>query len=607
MKIFAPLLSLLVIACSAEAATVQNGMNAYQQSRIADAERMFGEVLADPKSSPGDKAAANREMARIAWLVDRDRTRALASLDAAEATGEGVCDALLMRNRILQESGLARRLLDGVPAQLARCKEPEKKQGFDLEAAEAALALASAGDETALGTAREFLARAGEDAGKGLPASEMRLEIGLLGGDAATALQGWKDYFWLADTDVPQGLAGHVRSAAPIFGAGVAADAMPEARLALVDLLVRAGFARAAERFAVRHKLAAAAPAHPLWRKASAYFRERKRLEDLILASNRRVARGGKADNFQRAVSAAQDALMAAAGLKGDRKQAVRQAYGLYGTVGETGGFASVHLGHIAQDERRRIDQYGHRADVGFLALDNMVSNGYETWLWDGSAAAGGWTEAGPVIVQVRPEYTSDPLIAWRLVGNPAARAKFVARGKEREAVDREALRSNDVAFLPGLGSRLRLQAAEQVLARARILAGEGGDLRRAFLDEYARAVFQQSIFVHEGRHALDKKLLTGLARMNDTNLEYRAKLSELALADYPRLALFNINSSTIGGGTAHGNANGKIMAAYANWINSNRSQVAGFDPSVPALAQIDRLSDAQVRELARSLDPIAR
>ena len=199
------------------------------------------------------------------------------------------------------------------------------------------------------------------------------------------------------------------------------------------------------------------------------------------------------------------------------------------------------------------------------------------------------------MIVQVRPEYTADPLIAWRLVGNPAARAKFVAKGKEREAVDRAALASNAVAFLPGLAARLRLQTAEQVLARARTLAGAGGDVRRAFLDEYWRAVFQQSIFVHEGRHALDKKLVTGFARMNDTNLEYRAKLSELALADYPRLALYNIDSWTIGGGTAHGNANGKIMASYGDWIEANRKQDrrvrplrAGFDPDRPAQRRPD-------------------
>ena len=377
MKIFAPLLALLLIGCSAEASTVQNGMNAYQQSRIADAERIFAEVLADPKSSPGDKAAANRETARIAWLIDRDRAKALAALDAAEATGRDICDALMIRDRIFRESGQARKLLDALPAQLARCDDPEKKEEIELQAADAGLALAAAGDGAALGTSRDLLGHAGEDAGKSLRASEMRLEIGLLGGDAAMALQGWKDYYWLADNDLPQAMVGHVPAASPTFAAGLAADAPAEARLAMVDLLVRAGFARAGERFAARHRLESVAGANPLWRKASAYFRERSKLEEAIVASNRRVARGGKAANLRDAVLAAERALAAAAGLGGNQKRAVREAYGLYGTVGDTGGFASVHLGHIVQDERRRIDQYGHRADVGFLALDNMVSNGY--------------------------------------------------------------------------------------------------------------------------------------------------------------------------------------------------------------------------------------
>ena len=594
-------------ACSAQAATVQNGMNAYQQNRVAEAERMFAAVLADPASTPGDKAAAHRETARIAWLIDRDEARALASLDAAETLGKDVCDALLLRDRVFREAGKAERVLAALPDQLDRCDDPARREEIRLEGADAALALASAGDAGALARARTLLGEAGDDAGRSLPGSELRLELGLLGGDAAEALQGWKDYFWLADSDVPPAFAGRTPAASPVFAAGLAADAAPQAKLALVDLLIRAGFARAGERFAARHRLAQTAAAYPLWRKASAYFSERRRLEETIRASNRRVARGGKAGNLGQAVDAAEDALMAAAGLSGDRKAAVRQAYGLYGTVGDTGGFASVHLGHIVQDERRRIDQYGHQADVGFLVIDNMLSNGYETWLWDGGAAAGGWTEPGPVIVQVRPEYTSTPLMAWRLATDAAARRKLLDRQAERAQADRAALGSAKVAYLPGLADRLRLQVADQVLARARQLAGPGGDLRRSFLDEYWRATFQQSIFIHEGRHALDRKLVSGFARLDDANLEYRAKLSELALADYPRLALYNIDNGTIGGGTAHGKANGKILTAYGKWIDTNRSSVAGFDPSAPTLTQIDRLTDDQIRAVARSLDPIAR
>jgi hypothetical protein len=297
---------------------------------------------------------------------------------------------------------------------------------------------------------------------------------------------------------------------------------------------------------------------------------------------------------------------MAAAGLEGDPVQELRKAYGLSGQVGNTEGYASVHFGHVVQDERRTIEQYGHRAEVTFLSLDNMISNGFNSWLWDGTAAAGGWTAPGPLIVQVRPEWTSNPLSAWSLFSGGADRQRLLARQPSRAAADVAALKHVSVAYLPGLADRLKIQSAEQIGARAKQRAGAGGDLKRAFLAEYSRATFEQSILGHEGRHALDRKLVRGLARLSDSNLEYRAKLSELALADYPRLAFNNINEPAIGGSSGHGKADERVLEAYAAWIRKNSQQIVGYDPALPALVQLDKLSDDQLRAIARELDPIA-
>ena len=49
-----------------------------------------------------------------------------------------------------------------------------------------------------------------------------------------------------------------------------------------------------------------------------------------------------------------------------------------------------------------------------------------------------------------------------------------------------------------------------------------------------------------------------------------------------------------------------KIMKACGAWIAANRTSLAGYDPSQPALTRIDRLSGAQIRAIARALDPIA-
>jgi hypothetical protein len=603
-------IALLLLSCNAEASNFDEALNAYSQNNVAEAERALRRIATDPAAGAKDKASALRELARIKWHIDGNAATALHDLSQADATGGSNCDSGKLRARILQESGRARELLDKTNMLAAQCKDAAEAGLVQLDAAEAALDIASADAAAragALARAKELLGNLHPDVRASLRASALALQLGLLVGDSAAALQAWKDYFWLTETDVPQGLKHPYRSATELFGAGLSRDAAPEARLQLVDLLVRAGFASAAERFAAINGLPGTAAGHPLWRKAAGYFQARKELQATIVASNRRVARGGKADNLKGAVAKAQEQLMAAAGLRGDPQRALLEAYGLSGQVGDTDGYASVHFGHVVQSEQQSVEQYGHHAAVAFLALDNMISNGFNSWLWDGRAAAGGWTSPGPLIVQVRPEWTSAPLSAWSLFNGGSRRERLTARQAERMASDLAAVRDGSVVYLPGLADRLAMQVAQQVGGRARQLAGRGGDIRRAFLAEYWRANFKQSIVGHEGRHALDRGLVRGLARLSDSNLEYRAKLSELAFADYPRLAFNNINEPSLGDDSAHGKANERMLRQFADWIAKHSGQVQGYDPALPAVVQIDRLTDAQMRAIARSLDPIAK
>jgi hypothetical protein len=587
------LAALLLAGCGKPTRSMDEALAAYQHIRVGEAH---------------DRAEAHRQLGRIAWLVDGDSRRALAALGAAEAAGDERCATARIEARVRREAGQGDALLARLPALAAACPEPGAADRIRLYGAAAALDQAAAGEGRRLADAATLLAATGADGRAGLDASSLALELALVRGDAAAALQAWKDYFWLSDGDLPQALrANFPGGAAPVFAAGLARAAPPAARLVLVDLLVRAGFARAAERFAAATGLAKAAAGDPLWRKASGYFETRRALEAALLASNRRVARGGRPADIDSLYMAAERRLVAAAGLPRQSRAALLAAYGLYGEAEKTDGYAGLNLGHAIRDERLRIEQYGHRAEATFIALDNMIANGFDSWLWDGDAATGGWTEAGPVIVEVRSEYVESALTAWSVFSGGPARARLTARIRARTALDLAALKGGDVAFLPGLADRLRLQLADQVGARARAAAGRGGDLRRAYLDEYRRAAFQQSIFIHEGRHVLDRVLLDAGGRRDQAILEYRAKLSELALADYPRLALFNIDAASIGGSGAHGRANRRILQAYADWIRGHRGEVAGFDPALPPLVQADKLSDAQIRAIARGLDPIAR
>ena len=602
-------LALLLLAGCGDRApeTIDGAMQAYGQNRVAEAEGIFRKVAADPGSTALDKARAHRQLGRIAWLIDRDSGRALREIRAAGTVATERCAAARLEARVLHEAQKADLLLSRLGPLLGTCEQPDLADQIRLRAAAAGLDLAAAGRKDALDGAAGLLAAVGPDRRESLEGAAVALQLALLQGDAPAALNAWKDYFWLTGTDVPQGLAAAYPAAAPVFLAGLEDGAGAAPRLRLVDLLVRAGFAQAAERFAHSVGLDRLAGADPLWRKAEAYFEARLTLEAGVLESNRRVARGGSGADLDALLDSALARLMTGARESGDRKTALLRAYSLYTKAGDTDGYGSVHFGHAIQRRSWPVEQYGHRAQATFIALDNMAANGFSSWLWDGSAATGGWAEEGPVIVQIRPEFTSTPMAAWAIFSGGPARTQLLEELNREEASDSAALADRQVAYLPGVASRLRLQMADQVGRHARAGLPPGGDLRRAFLAEYWRASFQQSMLVHEGRHALDKRLVRGIARLDDANLEYRAKLSELALADYPRLALFNIDVDTIGGDSPHGIANGLVLKGYVDWMRRHSAEIRGYDPKRPPLLQIDKLSDAQLRAVARGLDPIAR
>lgn len=615
MKLLSGLsLVVLMSAPVAHAASFHDGLSAYMGNHVAEAETIYAGVIADPAASARDRSESARELGRIAWLIDRDLDRSLARLETALGAGDRPCLSGALYIRVLREAGQAGRAAGSEARFLPLCATADDADDADklrLEAIQSGLELAAGqgGAERAatLAAVAADLDRLSEAARAGLPANDALLALGLERGDPGQAMAGWRGYFWLtAGEDAPQGMAAWQGRAASVFRDGLKPDAAAAEQAALAELLMRAGFYPQAKRLAADADLAARAAGDPAWKRVAAYFHFREQVDALSLALDRKLARGGGKNSgpYIRAVKAlmaeAARTLGVAPGLPSMTAQ-----FGLYGTVGETDGYPSLHAGHLVQDDRRTVDQYGRHGDIHFIGIDNMVANGFESWLWDGRAGTGGWAEDDGTVVQVRSSYAPGPLKAWQLVQDTPVRRRALADLADAEKQDAAVLARQPLAYLPGLSARLDLQAAEQILARAREMT-PGGDpaaLRAAFLAEYKRAVDQHSIFIHEGRHVLDKAAARA-EHIDSSQLEYRAKLSELALADYPRLALAAIDGDTIGTDSDHGRGNSAIMKAFGEWVAAHPTEVAGFDPGKPALMQIDKLSDAQIRAVARSLDP---
>jgi hypothetical protein len=273
--------------------------------------------------------------------------------------------------------------------------------------------------------------------------------------------------------------------------------------------------------------------------------------------------------------------------------------FGTVATLGKTGGVADLHLGHAVVDTRRTIEQYGRRADIRFVALDGIVSNGYSTWASDGENGDGGWNN-DQGIFQVRPMYADGPIGDWRLVNDAEVRADYereTARETERDA-------ARDPLTAPiGMTRRMRMQANDALLAELKAKGLTGDALRSAFLARAGDDLFASSILAHEGRHAIDHTL--GIK--DSTELEFNAKLSEAAFAPAPRRAVISGTFVNLDPASPHGKANRRIFEGVSAWMRTHASEIGGLDVSKPLLAQFDKLTDDQIRAAFRSMDPLAR
>jgi hypothetical protein len=617
MRVIVPILFLLA-ATPAHAASYNQAKNAYDQGRIVEARSGFAAVIADAGAPAADRAAAERGLARLDWLVEGDADGAVRHLRDGIRLGADRCETQAMLARVLREAGRASEAAS-VAADMSGCTAGES-DALLVQSAWARLDLLPASGDSrstalaAIGTGLDSVSPLGR---LGPDTNRLRLETALLQGNPGGALAAWRDYFWLPGTeDAPQAFRNEPIGAR--FAAGVGANATLADQCALLDTLVRAGFGRAAERFTAAHQLATRGRANPLCRKAQVYFTFRSSLNALTLDLYRRVARAGNADKVAMAkfgdemgpkmtdlvgtTAAALDAITPRQ--QGDGTVgAVTDAFNLGASFGFTDNYPSVHLGHIIQNETRTVEQYGKKAEITFKLYDQMLSNGFESWLWDGDKATGGWS-SGSVIVQVRGPYAESTVASTALVMDAKARQKADQRASERSRADPARLKEAEAAghkaaYLPGLADRLKFEALDQIAAAV------GGRDRADFAKRFAKREWDttvgHSIWIHEGRHALDEAHFKA-ANFKPPELEYRAKLAEIMLADFPRTAFGSINDALVGEDSQHGIANTRIMEAYRDWIEAHQGQIKDYDRSAPALVQLDKLSDAQLRAVAAEL-----
>jgi hypothetical protein len=608
-------------ARSEPAATFEAAEAAYIAGKFDEARRIYAATAASGAATPRDRAASLRQLAIMAWRLDGDNPSAERLFADALRVGADLSRTHRQRARFYATVGRNDEGVAAADAALATAANATEHGSAALALGLAVLApLKGKGvaaqtpkDEAGLARARDRIAALASVPPLALDQSAALLEIALRLDDGPLALLAWRSY---AREGIGAGAwapaARRLGAALPHWRRGALTPAL---RAELFEALATSHFFDLAVMIAQDERI----PGKdeflrlPRFADVAAYTAMMGDMRTLTDAYYRDVA-NRKADAEAWRAALLKRAGEAWAVWSFDRAPAfspeafvpeVERRFGAYVSVGKTGGIDDLHYGHIFIDDARTIEQYGRKAQIRRIALDRMVSNGYESWVWDGRQAHGGWARTDRVY-QVRPGYVDGALGEWDRLTDPKQRAEEEERTVRLSAGDDEIARRDPAAYLPGLAARLDWQGLNGMLDRLRTQRVAERELKQAFIIAYNRIGLDANFFAHEGRHVLDKQAYG--KSLDSEELEFRAKLSEIAFSEAPRFSFGPIvNPNIADPSSPHGRANKRIMQGLVAWMDKNRRAIVGLDPARPLLPQLDKLTDDQMRAAMRSMDPWAR
>lgn len=269
-------------------------------------------------------------------------------------------------------------------------------------------------------------------------------------------------------------------------------------------------------------------------------------------------------------------------------------------TIGTTAGYLDMHFGHEISAESRQVTANAADGSITLIVLDRMVSNGFQSWAWNYTMQHGGWAKL-ETIVDVRPAGADGATNSWRTISDPVEREILEQRIARLLKEDAERAAADPCAYLPGLRLQLRLRGAEDLRAELSAAGKRGAELRAAFIASYAQRQQETSIFAHEGRHVIDKRL--GIT--DSTELEFRAKISEVLASPTPHGTFAGaILGPNLGDQTPHGQAQLRIVRALVEWMTAHADQIPGLDRTAPIFPQMMLLNSGQLHEFLRGIDP---
>ncbi len=613
--------STLLIGCLAAfrtpAQTLESANAAYDQFDLSKSREILEAVLTIDTLQKKQKGEALRKLAYQDWKFYRNYALAKERLTSADSLGSEKYEAWLLLSRIEKESQHFEEALNASEKAGEFAKSENEVNQANVAYANAVYTAAvnplsqdRKANKDLLTRATELLSRVLEtDAGLPTP-SKLLLGIALLNNDGENVLKAWQSYFQIQE----------IKNTYPYLSASAeklsqVCENWSGRKLSISDqevLIDALSSSRFYEFIPVYVKENNSEPSYNQNTKdAITYSRYLKEVEAATNEYYRSIAIGKKNETaYIEWLSNKRKELWNNLSFTAQREYSeneflkeTEKHFGARGFTGSTGNYSGyvLALGHIVNQEKAKVEQYGYQPEFIYTQIDMMISNGYSSWFWE-YKSIGGWATATEII-RVREAYLNEPINAWKMVTDS------VERQKKEEEIQAflTSFSTNQLELSGGLAAKLKFDALLTLYDSLSSTGLSGQALKLAFLSNYEQYRMEASMLAHEGRHSIDQKYFPDEFEGWTSEIrEFRGKLSQIIFAPEPRLELPGMVTGA-NGDYGHHKANQRIVDVAVEWIKENKEHISGYSDTKSPFAQIYLLTTDQIKDCYREADPLNR
>jgi len=613
--LFLALLFLTYSTVKGQEYTIASSDAAYDHFNLRESHSILESILIIDTIQQEEKCKALRRLAHQDWKYYQNYAIAKEKLLKADSFGSEPYETWMLLSRIERESRHSHQALDAAlkAREFAQSENEVNKANTEYVKGVYAssvdqLTKGEAIDTNLLRNTSNLLSKVLEtDAGLPVP-SKLLLGIALLSNDGDHVMKAWQSYFQIRDIHqlspylkdsaekLSQVCKNWIGNKLSVSNQEMLIDALSSSRFyEFIPVYVKKNNNESDYHTKTRDAITYAQYLNEVERKTNEYYRlialeQENETTYIAWLDNKRKELWNKL-SFTAQYEYSEDGFL----------KKTEEHFGARGFTGSTGNYSGyvLALGHIVNQEKARVEQYGYKPEFTYTQIDMMVSNGFSSWFWE-HKAIGGWATDNEII-RVREVYLSGPINAWKTVTDSVERRKT-------EKVIHAFLSSsteNQLEVGKGLAAKLRFDAIKDLYHDLASKGLSGKDLKLAFLSKYEQYRTEASMLAHEGRHSIDQKYMPEeFEAWSNEIREFRGKLSQIIFAPEPRLELPGMVTSLIGD-YGHIRANKRIVDVAIEWIKENTEHITGYSDHKSAFAQIYLLTNNQIKQCYKQADPL--